>query len=64
MVRGQEAKTYEEDLKELGMYSLEKRKLRDDMVAIFKYLQQKKQRRWHTILCSLWLFTIRTESMD
>ncbi|CAI5789865.1 Hypothetical predicted protein [Podarcis lilfordi] len=39
MIKGLETKPYEEQLKELGMFSLGRRRQRGDMTTIFQYLK-------------------------
>jgi len=52
MVKGFQDKTYEEQLRSLSCFSLEKRRLRDDLIEVYYFLRGAGEGK--ALVCSLW----------
>ena len=61
MIRGQEHLSYEERLRELGLFSLAKRRLQGELIVAFQYLKGAYKQERERLLMSLFLFMSVTE---
>ncbi|KFO11260.1 hypothetical protein N312_11602, partial [Balearica regulorum gibbericeps] len=63
MIRGLEHLSYEDRLKELALFSLEKRKLRGDLIAAFQYLKGAYRKAGEGLFTRTWSDKTRSNSL-
>jgi len=54
MIRGLEYRSYEDRLGELGLFSLEKRRLQGDLIATFQYLKEAYMKDEEGLFTKVW----------
>jgi len=54
MIRGLEHLSYEDRLRELGLFSLEKRQLRGDLIAAFQHLKGANRKDGEGLFTRVW----------
>ena len=54
MIKGLEHLSYKERLSDLGLFSLEKRRLRGDLIKVYKYIKCGSQRDTANLFSAVW----------
>ncbi|GAB0178117.1 hypothetical protein GRJ2_000277000 [Grus japonensis] len=64
MTRGLEHLSYEDRLRELGLFSLEKRRLRGDLIAAFQYLKGAYRKAGEGLVTRAWRDRTRGKALN